>query len=135
VAAVAGEVGGGQALQQGAMRRVQVAQSDQVVGQRAGLVLGPGVEGGHQRRPIDQAGLEGQQAQEKMAGCIPGVISRLRPPTRPRRAAANPARVGSASSSRSICASDAMMWKKKRPARETPPVLFLATWDWADSDV
>jgi hypothetical protein len=41
----------------------------------------------------------------------------LRPPTRPRRrAASSPARVRSASSSRSICASDAMTWKKNRPA-------------------
>jgi hypothetical protein len=45
-----------------------------------------------------------------------GVIRRLRPATRPhRRAAARPARVRSANSSRSICAREAMTWKTNRP--------------------
>jgi hypothetical protein len=61
VAAVAGEVGRGQALQQRPMRRVEVAQGDEVVGQGPGLVERPRLEGGRQRLPVDQAGLEGQQ--------------------------------------------------------------------------
>jgi hypothetical protein len=67
VAVVAGDVGGGQALQQGAMRRVEVAQGDEMVGQGPGLVPGPGVKGGDQRRLVDQAGLKGQQAEQEVS--------------------------------------------------------------------
>jgi hypothetical protein len=70
VTAMSGEMRSGQALQQRAMRRVEVTQGDEVVGQRAGLVLGPGVECGHQRRLVDQAGLKGQHSEEKMARCV-----------------------------------------------------------------
>ena len=53
-ATVAGEMGGSEALQQRAMRRVEVAQRDEVVGQSPVLIPGPGVEGSHQRRLVDQ---------------------------------------------------------------------------------
>ena len=57
IAVVAAEVGGGQAVQQVAMGGLEVSQGDEVLGERPGLIPGPGVEGGHQRRLVDQAGL------------------------------------------------------------------------------
>ena len=36
-------------------------QGDEMVGQRPGLVAGPGVERGDELRLVDQAGLEGEQ--------------------------------------------------------------------------
>ena len=47
--------------------RIDVAQRDQVVGKGPSLVAGPGMERGHERCVIDQAGLQGEQAEKEMA--------------------------------------------------------------------
>jgi hypothetical protein len=44
------------------MSRVEVSQGDEVICQGPAFVPGPGVEGGHQRSLVDQAGLKRQQA-------------------------------------------------------------------------
>ena len=82
IAAVAGEVGGGQALQQGPMRRVEAAKSDEMVGQGPVPVLCPGVEGGHQRRLIDQAGLQAQQAEQEVTSDVVAPGHLKAPPAR-----------------------------------------------------
>src|SRR4051812_39985514 len=46
---------------------IKVPQGDQMVGERLRLVAGPGVERGDELRLLDQAGLEGEQAEEEMA--------------------------------------------------------------------
>ena len=57
----------GQGLDGGAAGGIDVPQRDQVVGQGPRLVAGPGVERGDELRLLDQAGLQGQQAEEEMA--------------------------------------------------------------------
>ena len=46
---------------------VEVAAADQVVGQRPGLVAGPGLEGGDELALVDQAVLQREQAEEQVA--------------------------------------------------------------------
>jgi hypothetical protein len=46
---------------------IEVATTDEVVGQGAGLVQGPGLEGGHELTLVDQAVLEGEQSEEQVA--------------------------------------------------------------------
>ena len=46
---------------------VEVAAGGEVVGQGPGLVAGPGVEGGDELALVDQAVLEGEQAEEQVA--------------------------------------------------------------------
>jgi hypothetical protein len=67
VAGVSLDVQGGQGLDGGSLGGIEVAQRDQVVGQGPRLVAGPGVERGHELRLLDQAGLQGEQAEEEMA--------------------------------------------------------------------
>src|SRR4051794_41291563 len=67
IAAVAGEVGGGQALQQRPMRRLEVAQGDEVSGQGYCLVAGPGLESADELKLVDQAVLEGEHPKEQVA--------------------------------------------------------------------
>ncbi len=65
----------------------------------------------------------------RAASSLEGVILRWRPPTRPcDLAASSPARVRSMSSSRSIWASEAMTWKKKRPASTRSRTYGDPTW-------
>jgi hypothetical protein len=78
---VAGEVGGGEALQQRPVRRVEMARRDEVVRQGAALVAGPGVKGGDQVRLVDQAVLEREQADEEIARGISGGRHGDRPPS------------------------------------------------------
>ena len=87
VAAVLLEVAGHQGLDGGSVVGVEVAAADEVVGQGAGLVERPGLEGGDELALVDQAVLQGQQAEEQVAvggegghGEAPG---REPPPTRP----------------------------------------------------
>ena len=58
---------GDQGLDGGAVVGVEVAAGDEVVGQRPGLVAGPGLEGGDELGLVDQAVLEGEQAEEQVA--------------------------------------------------------------------
>ena len=67
VAAVLLEVRGDQGLDGGPLVGVEVAAGDQVVGQRPGLVAGPGLEGGDELGLVDQAVLQGEQAEEQVA--------------------------------------------------------------------
>ncbi len=46
---------------------IEVPERDQVVGQGPGLVQGPGLERGEQRRLVDQPGLQGKQPKQEMA--------------------------------------------------------------------
>ena len=46
---------------------VEVAAGDEVVGQGPGLVAGPGLEGGDELGLVDQAVLQGEQAEEQVA--------------------------------------------------------------------
>jgi hypothetical protein len=48
--------------------RVEVPQRDQVLGQGSGLVSRPGLDGRHELALLYQAHLEGQQAEEQVAG-------------------------------------------------------------------
>jgi hypothetical protein len=66
VAAVLLEVLGGQRLDQAALLGVEMAEGLEVVVQGPGLVAGPGVEGGDELGLVDQADLEGQQAEEEV---------------------------------------------------------------------
>ena len=72
VAAVLLEVLGGQRLDQPALLDVEMAEGLEVVVQGPGLVAGPGVEGGHELGLVDQADLEGQQAEEEVAVGVGG---------------------------------------------------------------
>jgi hypothetical protein len=54
-------------LDAGALVVVEVAAGGEVLGQRPGLVAGPGLEGGHELDLVDQAVLERQQAEEQVA--------------------------------------------------------------------
>jgi hypothetical protein len=67
VAVVSSEMRCGQSIEQRAMRGIEIAQSDKMVRERPDLVPGPGVERGEQCRLVDQAGLQGEQAEEEMA--------------------------------------------------------------------
>ena len=51
---------------------VQVAAGDEVVGQGAGLVAGPGLEGGDELGLVDQAVLQREQAEEEVAVGVGG---------------------------------------------------------------
>jgi hypothetical protein len=66
------EVLRGQRLDQAALLDVEMNEGLEVVGQGPGLVAGPGVEGGHELGLVDQADLEGQQAEEEVAVCVDG---------------------------------------------------------------
>ena len=57
----------GDGLDGGAARGIEVAEVDEVVGQGSVLVASPGGEGREQRPLVDQAVLEGQQAEEQVA--------------------------------------------------------------------
>jgi hypothetical protein len=46
---------------------IEVAAADEVVGQGAGLVERPGLEGGHELDLVDQPILEGEQSEEQVA--------------------------------------------------------------------
>jgi hypothetical protein len=46
---------------------VEMTEGDEMVGQGAGLVEGPGLEGGHELDLVDQAILEGEQSEEQIA--------------------------------------------------------------------
>ena len=67
VAAVGLDMQAGDGLDGGPARRIEVPERDEVVGQGSGLVARPGVEGGDERALVDQAVLEGQQAEEQVA--------------------------------------------------------------------
>ena len=69
---------------------VEVAAVDEVVGQRPALVAGPGVEGGDELALVDQAVLEGEQAEEQVARWVArgghgGASQSIRDGTMPRR--------------------------------------------------
>ena len=57
----------GDGLDGGAARGIEVAELDEVVGQGSALVASPGGECRKQRPLVDQAVLEGQQAEEQIA--------------------------------------------------------------------
>ena len=44
-----------------------MSQGDQMVSEGSGFVAGPGVERGDELRLLDQAGLQGKQAEEEVA--------------------------------------------------------------------
>ena len=67
VAAVLPEVPCDEGLDRGAVVGVEVAPGDEVVGQRPGLVAGPGLEGGDELALVDQAVLQREQAEEEVA--------------------------------------------------------------------
>jgi hypothetical protein len=67
VAVVSSEMRRGQSIEQRAMRGIEIAQRDKMVREGPGLVPGPGVERGEQRRLVDQAGLQGEQAEEEVS--------------------------------------------------------------------
>ena len=58
---------GDQGLDRGTLLGVEVAAGDEVVGQGPGLVAGPGLEGGDELALVDQAVLQGEQAEEQVA--------------------------------------------------------------------
>ena len=58
---------GGNGLNSGSARGIEVSELDQVVGQLAALIAGPGRECREQRPLVDQAVLEGQQAEKQIA--------------------------------------------------------------------
>ena len=60
VVVVLREVLGGQRVDQPVLLGIEMAEGLQVVGQGAGLVAGPGVEGCHELGLVDQPDLEGQ---------------------------------------------------------------------------
>jgi hypothetical protein len=51
---------------------VEVAQRNEVVGQRARLVEGPGLEGGDELALVDQTDLEGQHPEEQVTRGVGG---------------------------------------------------------------
>jgi hypothetical protein len=67
VAPVGVNLQGRQGLDGGSLGGIQVPQRDQMVSQGSRLVAGPGVERRDKLRLLDQAGLEGEQAEEEMA--------------------------------------------------------------------
>jgi hypothetical protein len=66
VAAVLLEVAGDEGFDGRAVVGLEVAATDEVVGQGAGLVAGPGLEGGHELPLVDEADLEGEQSEEEV---------------------------------------------------------------------
>ena len=56
----------GDGLDGGPARGIEVPEVDEVVGQRSGPVARPGGEGGEERPLVDQAVLEGKQAEEQV---------------------------------------------------------------------
>ena len=66
-AAVGVDVHGRQGLDGGPLGSVEVPQPDEMVGQSAGLVAGPGVERSDELRLLDQPVLQGEQAEEEVA--------------------------------------------------------------------
>src|SRR5262249_34874177 len=52
----------------GPLGSVEGPQPDEMAGQSAGLVAGPGVERGDELRLLDQPVLQGEQAEEEIAG-------------------------------------------------------------------
>ena len=67
VAAKGLEMHTGDGLDRGAARGIEVPERDEMVGQRSALVASPGGECREQRPLVDQAVLEGQQAEEQVA--------------------------------------------------------------------
>ena len=67
VAAVLLQVQADHRLDAGALLGVEVAAGGEVVGQGPGLVAGPGLEGGDELALVDQAVLQGEQAEEQVA--------------------------------------------------------------------
>jgi hypothetical protein len=65
-------------LDAGALLGVQVAPGGEVLSQRAGAVAGPGLKGGVELALVDQAVLQGQQAEEQVTfggdGCHGAVL-------------------------------------------------------------
>ena len=66
IATVGLDVQLGQGLNIRPLCGVEIAQSDQVVGERPRLVTGPRVKGGDELRRLDQAVLEGEESEEKV---------------------------------------------------------------------
>ena len=66
VAAVRFEVQADHSLDPDALVGVEVAAGGEVLGQRPGLVAGPGLEGGDELALVDQAVLQGQQTKEQI---------------------------------------------------------------------
>ena len=58
---------GRQGLDGGSLGGIEVPQRDQVIGEGSRLVAGPDVERGDELRLLDQAGLQGEQAEEEVA--------------------------------------------------------------------
>src|SRR5262249_31490638 len=54
-------------LDAGALVVVEVTAGGEVLGQGAGLIAGPGLEGGDELALVDQAVLEGEQSEEQVA--------------------------------------------------------------------
>ena len=77
VAAVLLEVAGHQRLDGGPVLRVEVAAGEEVLGQRACPVAGPGLEGGDEGALVDQSVLKREQSEQEMAvgGGGHGVVS------------------------------------------------------------
>ena len=67
IAAVGLDVHGRQGLDGGPLGGIEVPLRDEMVGEGARLVAGPGVESGDELRRLDQPGLQGEQAEEEMA--------------------------------------------------------------------
>ena len=67
VAAVLLEVPRDQRLDRSRLLGVEVAAGDEVLGQGPGLVAGPGLEGGDELALVDQAVLQGEQAEEQVS--------------------------------------------------------------------
>jgi hypothetical protein len=57
------QVAGDEGIDGPAVRGVEVAHRDEVVGQRAGLVERPGLEGRDEPGLVDQTGLQGEQSE------------------------------------------------------------------------
>jgi hypothetical protein len=45
---------------------IEMTQADEVVGETASLIEGPGIEPGHKLRLVDQSVLEGDQAEQEV---------------------------------------------------------------------
>ena len=73
------EVPRDEGLDGGAVVGVEVAAGDEVVGQGSRLVAGPGLEGGDELDLVDQAVLQGEQAEEQVAFGIGGHVRSSRP--------------------------------------------------------
>ena len=76
-AAVLLQMAGDQGLDGGTVVGVEVAAADQVLGQRPLLVERPGLKGGDELPLVDQAVLEGEQAEEQVAVGGHGALRRL----------------------------------------------------------